>query len=106
MKYNLSVMNRVVLLNLMPQKGSFLDLRVSRDMVNLIGFSAEEQEARGLVENPETGSLKWEDGSPAEFDIHPKAVELIRKRLKELDEGGEIVPSLVEVCEIFEYDGS
>ena len=111
MEFELSVTDRIMILNVLPQKGNFLDLRVAKDLAELVGFSAEEQEQRGFrededKESPTHGQLFWADPSPITVDISPKSVELIRKQLKALNDKNELDKQLMGICEIFEFDGS
>jgi len=105
MKYELGVLDRLAIVNMMPARGNVLDLRIARDLIDQVGFPAEEQESRGFTTTP-TGGIKWKDETPVEFDLAPRTVELIRKVLGELNAKSELTRDHLGICDLFEFDGS
>lgn len=80
----LSVFDRVLLLNILPDKGDVTTLRIIRDLQTNLGFD-EEETARIGIRNVD-GGVQW-DAAKAELrdiPIGPRAHALIVQTLDEL----------------------
>jgi len=83
----LSVMDRVLLLNILPTKGSILKLRLSREFSETLSFTEEEHSRLKFTESG--GSIAWSDEAAdlvKDIEIGKVMMELIKEELTKLDE--------------------
>ena len=75
MKTKLSVLERIIFLGVMPTTGGVLDLRVSQDLRQRVGFDAKEQTE--LKMNQADNKVNWdqEKATEKEFEFELKEVE-------------------------------
>ena len=97
----LSVLERLLVLNLLPEKGSFTNLKLMRTAREALSFTEEEHKLLNFQETD--GKTRWQDGVVAEKDIKLGEIvtEIIKKSLKELDQKEELLPQQVELYEKF-----
>lgn len=97
----LSVMDRIVLLNLLPKEGNFANLKLLRTARESLSFTEEENKA--LAFKQEGDKLFWEDGTvePKEIAIGEVVTQLIAKELKRLDESGKLQNEHISLYEKF-----
>ena len=109
MEYNISIGNRLRLLNILPAEGTLLTIRIVRELREGLSFSeAELEDAQVRTEELEGRTItRWEEDSIPDktLDIGPKAAEMIRKALGELDQAGKLRVEHLDLCELFEYEG-
>lgn len=81
----LTVMDRLVVLNVLPQEGDIITVRTLHELHQKLGFSQEEQEACGLKDNG--GSVTFDDTAveEKEIEIGSKELVLIVEALQSLD---------------------
>ena len=86
---NLSVLDRLLLLGLLPAEGTILTLRIVRKLREDLSFS--EQELVDLKLKQDEGRVTWEQEHAADktVELGPKATELIVKALTDLSESGK-----------------
>jgi hypothetical protein len=89
MKAKLSVLERLTLQNLLPEKGTFLNLKLVRKAKEALSFSDAEHKKYGLVTLP-NGAIQWSNDSFKAIDIGDEATAMVIKALKELDEKAEL----------------
>ena len=106
MKHELSVKDRLVLLNILPEQSSLATLRIVRELREGLSFS-EEEHAASNMRNLDDGRLMWEEGKvpDKELDIGPKAASVIRDALEKLDQADELTMDHLDLCDEFEYTG-
>jgi predicted NUDIX family phosphoesterase len=83
----LSVMERLLLLNILPTKGTILKLRLAREFSEELSFTEEEHKKLNFVENE--GSVTWNDNvenTVKEIKIGKVMRELIKDELTKLEE--------------------
>lgn len=80
----LNILERVVLLQLLPQQGSFVTLKIVNDLQNVLGFTEDELKKNNIKEVD--GRITWDENRDKEITIGEKATELIAEALRELDE--------------------
>lgn len=97
----LKVFERLILLNTLPKEGDFLTLKIIRDLKGDLSFSEEEHKA--LQFKQEDGKMLWqaEADKPKEITIGEKAKEIIRNRLKELNEQKKLKEEHLPIYEKF-----
>jgi hypothetical protein len=101
MKYNLSVLERVLLLNVLPAEESFLTMKISKKLKEDLGFSEDEIKGNEIKITKE-GQVTWKQGSPdKEIEIGEKALDIIVGTLKKLNETKKITESHIGLYERF-----
>ena len=97
----LNVLERIILLNLFPDKGSFTNLKLIRVAKEELSFSEEENKILEFQQN--NGALKWNDSSikDKEFSFGDVIDKLIVNALKELDKNEEIKNEHISLYEKF-----
>ncbi len=97
----LNVLERLLLLNLLPKEGSFTNLKLIRVVREELSFTEEEHK---LLQFKQTGDkLVWLEGaiSNKEVEIGKVTCELIVKALKALDEREGLTEGHVSLYEKF-----
>jgi hypothetical protein len=81
----LSVFDRLILLNIMPKEGDFTTLKIVRKLREDLSFSEEEHAV--LEFKNDNGSVQWKQTGdvPKDVPIGEKAADLIADVLKNLD---------------------
>lgn len=92
--FSLTVLERVVLPPLLPQKGTYFMLRERRKLLEDLSFSEEEVKALGLRDGP-NGSVAWDRSGEAEVGsktvrIPDSILALVQDALKDLDTKGQL----------------
>uniref|UniRef100_A0A6M3IM32 Uncharacterized protein n=1 Tax=viral metagenome TaxID=1070528 RepID=A0A6M3IM32_9ZZZZ len=96
----LSVLDRLVLLNILPQENNYTTLKIIRGLKDELGFS--ESEHKVLCFNNEGGGLKWNEGvDDKEVNIGEKATDIIVEAFKELDREKRLHADHVSLYERF-----
>ena len=87
----LTVLERIVILNLLPTEGDFLTLRVCQEARELLEFPVDEQREVELVVQ-EDKRVHWnaEKDPKKDINLSQSALDIIIKRLKELDESKKL----------------
>lgn len=99
MKLELSVADRLSILNLLPEKSDYVTLKIARDLENELSFSDEEIEEWGIVQ--ESTFVRW-DKSKAEskgIEIQEATRKMLEKPLIELEKSGSLPKSLLDLFE-------
>lgn len=106
MKMKLNVMERMVVLQVLPAESNFVTLKIVRDLQqNLIGFS--EAELKDFeIKQLEDGRVSWnvKGAEPKEIKIGEKATEIIVEAFKELDKQNKLTPTHLDAYEKFVTD--
>lgn len=102
----LTVLERLLLLQVLPQRGSFTTLRIVRQLQNDLSFSEDEHRMFGIVD--EGGATKWDEAAATEKDVEfgPKALDVVRGSLEALERDGVQFPmAMLDVCDKVGYEG-
>ncbi|MFA6335487.1 MAG: hypothetical protein WCX48_08020 [Bacteroidales bacterium] len=101
MKVGLNVLERVMLLSVLPKEGNFTTLRLTRELQAKIGISAAEYK-EFEVQTDEKGS-RWniKGAAPTEIEFADAEIDIIKKQLKELDSKNKLTNDLFSVYEKF-----
>jgi len=101
MKVKLNVLERVLLLNMLPQRGNLATCRAATNTDKIVNITtAEEQE---FEIKKDGGMTTWNDAGRVEkeFELPPSSVKLIRDTLYKLDEEKNLPANSVSLCEKF-----
>jgi hypothetical protein len=90
----LSVLERLLILNVLPREGSARDWKVIDKLRRDIGFGDEEIKTVNLREEPDGNGqviTRWDSGAPdKEIEIGEVGREIIKKAVEELDKQKKI----------------
>lgn len=102
----LEVMERLVLLQILPKEGNLLQLKIARTLREELSFDEQEHVAIGLTED--SGVIHWDDtkAQSKDVEIGPKAMEMIHKALDELDKAGKLRAEYLDLCDKLGYGGA
>ena len=97
----LTVLERILLLNILPDKGDVASLRIIRDLQSALGFD-EEESARIDLRNAERG-VEWDDreGIVRDIPIGPRATVLITDALVALEKKKQLSMQQLDLYDRF-----
>ena len=101
MKYNLTVVDRVILLNVLPKEGNMITLLSLRDLKAELVFSEAENEALGV--RMEDGNLMWNKDAEQEkaVEINGTMTKIIVEALLDMDKKGKLNEAMIDTCQKF-----
>ena len=90
----LNIQERLTVFELLPEKGTFLNLKQVRQARENLSFTPEEHEKYKFT-NLKDGRLTWQlvDGKPdepVEIELTEQACQLVKKSLEDLDKDGKL----------------
>lgn len=99
----LNVMDRMLALGLIPEKGTFVTLRVIQDARNVLALSAKEIKEYDVRDGDKPGTVVWksEGNKDKEIAISSAACEMIKNELKKLDDKSELTINHMRLYEKF-----
>ena len=80
----LSVLDRLMLPQLLPQTGGKLEMLIVNSIVNTIEFTAQDRSDFGLKED--NGNVSWASGGEADFEFTPEQVEVLKNAARRADD--------------------
>jgi len=97
----LNVLDRLLLLNLLPVEGSFVNLKLLRVAREDLSFNEEENKSLNFQQQED--HMTWSDSPPIvkEVEIGDVVTDLIVKALKKLDKEEKLKPEHMELYEKF-----
>lgn len=96
---NLTIRERVVLFNILPEKGNFLTMRAIHGLRMALPLSSEERERGGYVQEGETSH--WTNDFEADLPIDVEQTGIIVDVLRELDKSKSLTVDHVSLYEKF-----
>jgi hypothetical protein len=101
----LTIQERLTVFALLPEKGTFLNLKQVREARENLSFTEDEHKKYGFKNHPD-GKLTWSlvDGKPDEpvdIELTEQACSLVRKSLEDLDKAGALEQGHFTVYEKF-----
>ncbi len=98
----LTVGERLLLLDILPVQGSMVTLRIVRELREALSFDEAEHVTLNLREDGNI--VRWDtaQAQDKEIPIGPKAMDLIRTRIKELSEDNALRLDHLPLCDKFE----
>jgi len=102
----LNVMERLTLLGVLPKEGNFASLRIIRKLQERLSFTEEELKEFEVDSNEETGTVNWnpKGNEEKEVEVGEKACEIIKAKLKQLNDEKKLTQQHVSVYEKFMLD--
>ncbi len=96
-----SIVERVGLLNILPEKGTIATMRVLRDLRDELGFSEEELAQANIQQTGD--KLTWDGSYKTEKDIEIGAAirKVILESIEALDSQGEVTELTLDLYEQF-----
>jgi len=105
MKVDLSIKERILVGNVLPQAKSLASMRIVQDLRNRLVPTLEEYEAWGIVETP--GRVEWkvaEAETVKEFELARKESDLIVEALRDLDQKEQVTAEYLPLFDKFEVE--
>jgi len=102
----LTVLERLLVLRLLPRQGNLTTLRIVRELERELSFSEEEHAALQFVNN-ENGAVTWKASGDKEKDVELGEVahRLVLEGLAAAEASGEQFPiGVMSICEKFGYE--
>ena len=86
----LNVSERLSLLQVLPQEGNFLTLKIMRDLTEIVGLNEKQFKEFGIKELK--GQVSWnkKGAEEREIEIGEKATDIIVESLKRLDQQNKL----------------
>ena len=82
----LNVPERLTLLQVLPQEGNFLTLKIIRDLTEVVGLNEKEFKKFGIKEADGQVSWNQKGAEEIEIEIGEKATDIIVEALRGMDE--------------------
>ncbi len=82
---NLSVIERLVLLKVLPQEGDYATLKVLTNLRLSLSFTEEEIKEWGITSDPVKGRTEWQVLGVADIPIGERATDIIVEALRKLN---------------------
>lgn len=105
MDVKLNLLERLVLLQMLPKEGSYVMLKVIRDIQQNVGVKDEEFKEFEIKQEGE--QVKWNSLKgkvEKDFKFGEKAFDLIQETLKKLNKDSKITGDMFSLCEKFGLD--
>lgn len=96
---NLTVLDRIVLFSVLPEKETFATMRAVKDLRLALTLTTEERQQAGYREDEEGAG--WESDFEANIPIDPDQFAICRKALEALSAKGEITLNHLGLYEKF-----
>lgn len=100
----LSIMERVMLLNILPTKGNIVTLKLVQELRDALSFDEDDIEKAELTQDDETGRVTWETNIVKTFDFGKKVTGIIVKTLEQLNLEEALTSQHMSLCEKFLED--
>ena len=97
----LSVLERILLLNLLPREGDFKSLKIVRNLKEDLGFSEDELKALEFKQEGTQTMWRTEADAPKDIPIGEFAHALIADTLRELDKNKKLNEQIMSLYEKF-----
>lgn len=97
----LNLLERLALLQILPEEGNFVTLKVIRDLKSSVGITADEFKEFELIEKD--GQLTWnaKGQEEKEFVLPDKARSICSEQLKKLSESNKLNKNHISLYEKF-----
>ena len=98
---NLNIMERIILLGILPKEGDYATLKILNKLKMALSFTEEEIKEWGITSDPATTTTRWAIGGEAEIPMGEKATDIVVDALKELDRKKKLPDGAMGVYEKF-----
>ena len=102
----LSMMERLMSMNLLPSEADYATLKIVREARSLLGITSEEFEAFKVVSDPEKGTIVWDveaekESGERDLLLSPAAIGLIAAALAKLEKDKKLTDQHFTLYEKF-----
>jgi len=97
----LTVGERLMLLQVLPQEGNIVTLRIIRDLSNNLGLSEEEHKNFEIKQEDQKVSWNVKGNEEKDVQIGEKATDVIVDSLKNLDDNKKLIPQMMSLWDKF-----
>jgi len=98
---NLSIMERIILLGILPKEGDYATLKILNTLKMALSFTEEEIKEWGITADPIANTTKWAINGEAEIPMGEKATDIVVDALKDLDHKHKLPDHAMGVYEKF-----
>lgn len=98
---NLNVLDRIQLLQFLPQEGDIVSLRILQVLKLSIGFSEDEIKEFELRTNAGTNLTTWENDKEVDVPIGEKATDIIVDALKKMNAEKKLPDTAIDLYDKF-----
>ena len=100
-KLKLSVMDRVLFGNILPERASILDQIIIRDMLEKVQFTESESEKLKVKVKSSGKGLTWEKNVVKEkaFMFTNPEIDYLQKQVKRIDSKAEVTQGSLDLCQ-------
>lgn len=98
----LTILERLVILGILPAEGDILFLRMRQGMIAKVGLDAIEMETYEVKQNPD-GTVSWRNDLPYEAEVELSDVEkgIVKDALMKLSRERKLTPNHLSLYEKF-----
>jgi hypothetical protein len=96
---NLSVLERIITLSVLPKEGDYATLRILQNLRMSLAFTEEEVKEWSIVS--QDGRTTWAMNGETDIPIGEKATDIIVHALKHLDKEKKLIENAMSVYEKF-----
>lgn len=93
----LNIKERLMMLELLPEKGALLTMTNKRNIIKKVDFSSEEIETFEIKQNEKGITWKNEE-KPKDVDFNSEELKLLKDSVDELDKNNAITDYLFDLC--------
>jgi DNA-binding transcriptional MerR regulator len=103
MIYNLSVFDRLMIVNILPSESDITTLKIIRDLKSQLGFTESEHEKLCFNVDKQTGSVRWKTEHESDIcvEIGSMGSMIISEQLKILNEKKKLTVEHISLYEKF-----
>ena len=101
MKVELNLAERIALMEILPEEGNFITLKIIRDLKSLIGMKETDFKKFGIVQEGDKITWNPEGNKGVEFEIEEKSEEIIRESLEGLNKKSKLAERHLNLYEKF-----
>lgn len=100
-KLKLSVLDRVLFGNIMPERATILDQIIIKDLLEKVQFSESEKDKLKVKPRPNGKGLTWEVDVVKDkvFMFTNPEIDYLQKQIKRLDSKAEVTQDNLELCQ-------
>lgn len=93
----LNIKERLMMLELLPEKGALLTMTNKRNIIKKVDFSSEEIETFEIKQTEKSITWKNEE-KPKDVDFNSEELKLLKDSVDELDKNNAITDYLFDLC--------
>jgi hypothetical protein len=93
----LNIKERLMMLELLPEKGALLTMTNKRNIIKKVDFSSEEIETFEIKQNEKGITWKNEEKSK-DVDFNSEELKLLKDSVDELDKNNSITDAIFDLC--------